>query len=156
VVNFGDDHEYWMRLALAQAKKARKLDEVPVGAVIVQDGKLISTGFNRPIGSCDPTAHAEIQAIRAASQALHNYRLPACSLYVTIEPCAMCVGAIIHARLKRVVFGAQEPKAGMVVSQQALLGGKHFNHSVEVITGVMAEECGALMQEFFQAKRLAK
>jgi tRNA(adenine34) deaminase len=155
-VNFSDDHEHWMRLALAQAKKARKLDEVPVGAVIVQDGKLVATGFNRPIGTCDPTAHAEIQAMRAAAQTLHNYRLPQCTLYVTIEPCAMCVGAIIHARLCRVVFGALEPKAGMVESQQQLLAAAHFNHSVEVVSGVLAQECGALIQEFFQVKRLAK
>lgn len=145
-----------MRLALAQAKKARKLDEVPVGAVIVQAGKLVATGFNRPIGTCDPTAHAEIQAMRAAAQTLHNYRLPQCTLYVTIEPCAMCVGAIIHARLCRVVFGALEPKAGMVESQQQLLAATHFNHSVEVVSGVLAQECAALMQEFFQVKRLAK
>ena len=155
-MNFGSDHEHWMRLALAQAKKARKLDEVPVGAVIVQEGKLVATGFNRPIGSCDPTAHAEIQAIRGAAQTLQNYRLPQCTLYVTIEPCAMCVGAIIHARLNCVVFGALEPKAGMVQSQQPLLSSEHFNHSVEVVSGVLADECGALMQEFFQAKRLAK
>jgi tRNA(Arg) A34 adenosine deaminase TadA len=155
-VNFGDDHEHWMRLALAQAKKARKLDEVPVGAVIVQAGKLVATGFNRPIGTCDPTAHAEIQAIRSASQALQNYRLPQCTLYVTIEPCAMCVGAIIHARIEGVVFGALEPKAGMVESQQKLLGAEHFNHGVAVLGGVLAKECGALMQEFFQTKRLAK
>ncbi len=155
-MNFDDDHEHWMRLALAQAKKARKLDEVPVGAVIVQAGKLVATGFNRPIGTCDPTAHAEIQAMRAAAQTLHNYRLPQCTLYVTIEPCAMCVGAIIHARLCRVVFGALEPKAGMVESQQQLLAATHFNHSVEVVSGVLAQECAALMQEFFQVKRLAK
>jgi len=155
-VNFGDDHEHWMRLALAQAKKARKLDEVPVGAVIVQEGKLVATGFNRPIGTCDPTAHAEIQAIRDASQTLQNYRLPQCTLYVTIEPCAMCVGAIIHSRLKTLVFGALEPKAGMVESQQKLLSSGHFNHEVDVVGGVLEDECGGLMQEFFQAKRLAK
>jgi tRNA(adenine34) deaminase len=155
-VNFGDDHEHWMRLALAQAKKARKLDEVPVGAVIVQGGKPIATGFNRPIGTCDPTAHAEIQAIRSASQGLQNYRLPVCTLYVSIEPWTMCVGAIIHARIERVVFGALEPKAGMVESQQQLLGAEYFNHTVEVLGGVLGDECGALMQEFFQAKRLAK
>ncbi len=155
-MDFDDNHEHWMRLALAQAKKARKLDEVPVGAVITQDGKLVATGFNRPIGTCDPTAHAEIQAIRGASQALQNYRLPECTLYVTIEPCAMCVGAIVHARIKRVVFGALEPKAGMVVSQQSLLAAEHFNHRVAVVNGVLSQECGALMQEFFQARRLAK
>ena len=155
-MNFGDDHEHWMRLALAQAKKARKLDEVPVGAVIVQEGKLVATGFNRPIGTCDPTAHAEIQAIRDASQTLQNYRLPQCTLYVTIEPCAMCVGAIIHSRLKTLVFGALEPKAGMVESQQKLLSSGHFNHEVDVVGGVLEDECGGLMQEFFQAKRLAK
>ena len=155
-MDFDENHEHWMRLALAQAKKARKLDEVPVGAVITQDGKLVATGFNRPIGACDPTAHAEIQAIRGASGALQNYRLPACTLYVTIEPCAMCVCAIVHARIKRVVFGALEPKAGMVVSQQELLGAEHFNHRVEVVNGVLADESGALMQEFFQARRLAK
>ncbi len=155
-MNFGDDHEHWMRLALAQAKKARKLNEVPVGAVVIHEGKLIATGFNKPIGNCDPTAHAEIQAIRAASQVLHNYRLPQCTLYVTIEPCAMCVGAIVHSRLSKLVFGAAEPKAGMVISQQQLLNAPHFNHRVEVVSGILEEQCSELMQEFFKSKRLAK
>lgn len=145
-----------MRLALAQAKKARKLNEVPVGAVVIHEGKLIATGFNKPIGNCDPTAHAEIQAIRAASQVLHNYRLPQCTLYVTIEPCAMCVGAIVHSRLSKLVFGAAEPKAGMVKSQQQLLNAPHFNHRVEVVSGILEEQCSELMQEFFKSKRLAK
>lgn len=146
-------HQHWMELALAQAKCAQGEDEVPVGAVIVRDGKLIGQGFNRPIGSCDPTAHAEIQAIRQAARSENNYRLSGSTLYVTIEPCAMCVGAIVHARVTTVVFGAREPKAGALLSQLELGSSVHFNHQIEIVEGVMADQCRMIMQAFFKSKR---
>lgn len=156
-----DDHSddstdrHWMRLALEQARLGAAAGEVPVGAVLVKDGELIATGFNQPIGRCDPTAHAEVVALRAAATALANYRLSDTTLYVTIEPCAMCAGALVHARIKRLVFGATEPRAGAVVSSLQVLAGEHLNHRVDVTGGVLAEECGAVMKTFFRDKRNA-
>lgn len=143
----------FMRAALNQAHNAWALGEVPVGAVLVQDGKLLATGFNQPIGNHDPTAHAEIQALRAASHAVGNYRLPGCTLYVTLEPCAMCVGAMLHARLARVVFGAFEPKTGAAGSVVNLFEQKQLNHQTLVTGGVLSEECGNLLREFFAERR---
>lgn len=146
-------HERWMVLALAEAERARQLDEVPVGAVVVRDGQLIGVGCNRPITSNDPTSHAEIQAIRQSCETENNYRLPGTTLYVTIEPCVMCVGAMVHARIDTVVFGAREPKAGALLSQMELGQAPHFNHELQVIEGVLAEDCKSIMQTFFKSKR---
>jgi tRNA(adenine34) deaminase len=150
---FSEADQKWMRLALEQAALAAQAGEVPVGAVLVKDGELIAAGFNQPIGRCDPTAHAEIVALRAAAQALENYRLPETTLYVTIEPCAMCAGALVHARIKRLVFGAVEPRAGAVVSSLRLLEGEQLNHRVEVESGLLGDECGAVMKAFFRNRR---
>lgn len=148
-----DNDQHWMQLALAQAQLAAAAGEVPVGAVLVRDGQLLGAGFNQPIGRCDPTAHAEIVALRAAAQQAANYRLPGATLYVTIEPCAMCAGALVHARVQRVVFGAPEPRAGAVVSAVQLLDGPQFNHRVAYSGGVLAEACAELMQRFFRDRR---
>jgi tRNA(adenine34) deaminase len=145
--------EYWMQLALEQAQLAAQAGEVPVGAVLVKDEQIIATGFNQPISGCDPTAHAEIVALRSAAQQLQNYRLPDTTLYVTIEPCAMCAGALVHSRVKRLVYGAVEPRAGAIISSQQLLAGPQFNHRIEVEGGVLAEQCGEIMQTFFREKR---
>jgi tRNA(adenine34) deaminase len=145
--------QYWMQLALEQAQQAAAAGEVPVGAVLVKNNELIATGFNQPISSCDPTAHAEIVALRAAAKQASNYRLPDTTLYVTIEPCAMCAGAMVHARVQRVVFGAAEPRAGAIVSTAQLLDQPQFNHRVLYNGGVLASECGALMQSFFRGRR---
>lgn len=145
--------EYWMQLALEQAQLAAANGEVPVGAVLVKDNELVASGFNQPIGACDPSAHAEIVVLRAAAKKLSNYRLPGATLYVTIEPCTMCVGALIHARVERVVFGAPEPRAGAVASAARLLEGAQFNHRIAVLGGVLAEQCGAMMQQFFRKRR---
>ncbi len=142
-----------MQLALALARTAEELGEVPVGAVVVCDGEIMGQGHNRPVSSKDPTAHAEIAALRQAAARVGNYRLPGSTLYVTIEPCAMCVGAMIHARVARLVFGAREPRAGAVVSRE-LLGEKSWlNHSIEVTEGVLADDCGTLLTEFFACRR---
>jgi tRNA(adenine34) deaminase len=146
-----DNH--WMQLALEQAQLAAANGEVPVGAVLVKDNELIASGFNQPISSCDPSAHAEIVVLRAAAKKLSNYRLPGTTLYVTIEPCTMCVGALIHARVERLVFGAPEPRAGAVISAARLLEGSQFNHRVAVQGGLLAEQCSAVMQQFFREKR---
>lgn len=151
-----DQDEQWMRLALEQADKAAQLGEVPVGAVIVLDERLIASGFNQPISRSDPTAHAEIQALRQACLVQENYRIPHSTLYVTIEPCTMCIGAIIHARVGRLVFGAREPKAGAVCSHSHILAGSHLNHQVDVVESVLEEDCRLKIQAFFRAKRLAK
>lgn len=143
----------WMQLALDQARLAAQAGEVPVGAILVKDNVLVAAGFNQPISSCDPTAHAEIVALRAAAQTLGNYRLPDTTLYVTIEPCAMCAGALVHARIARLVFGAPEPRAGAVVSSLQLLAGGQLNHRVEVDSGVLGDECGAIMKNFFRDRR---
>lgn len=146
-------HEHWMSRALELAKMAESRGEVPVGAVLVREESIVGEGFNQPISANDPTAHAEIVAIRHAAETLANYRLPGTTLYVTIEPCTMCVGALIHARVETLVFGAREPRAGSVVSQGKLLEANHYNHTVNVIEGVRSEQCGSLMQNFFRKQR---
>jgi tRNA(adenine34) deaminase len=143
----------YMRQAIAQAHNAWALGEVPVGAVVVKDGQVVATGFNQPIGTHDPTAHAEIMALRAAASILGNYRLPGCELYVTLEPCAMCSGAMMHARLARVVFGAPDPKTGACGSIVDLFSQQKLNHHTEVTAGVLADECSALLKEFFAERR---
>ena len=146
-----------MRQALALAEHAARRGEVPVGAVLVRDGgsgdELVGQGSNRVIGSSDPTAHAEINALRDAAARLGNYRLPGTTLYVTLEPCLMCAGALVHARVKRLVFGAREPRTGVVVSHARALESPAHNHRVEVSEGVLAEECASLMQRFFRERR---
>jgi tRNA(adenine34) deaminase len=145
--------ELLMRLALDQARNAWTLGEVPVGALVVKDGEVIATGFNQPIGTHDPTAHAEIMALRAAAAILGNYRLPGCELFVTLEPCAMCAGAMLHARLARVVYGAADPKTGAGGSIVNLFTQDQLNHHTELTGGVLASECGALLKEFFAERR---
>lgn len=142
-----------MRLALAAAKQASHLGEVPVGAVLVRDGELIATGFNRPIGQHDPSAHAEITALRAAAQSLANYRLPGCTLYVTLEPCVMCAGAMMHARLARVVYGAADPKTGACGSVVNLFAEEKLNHHTSITGGVLATECSTMLSDFFAERR---
>ncbi len=143
----------YMQLALAQARQAAEAGEVPVGAVLVRHGQVISTGSNKPINGHDPTAHAEMQALRSAAQAGGNYRLDECELFVTLEPCAMCAGAMLHARLKRVVFGAPDPKTGAAGSVIDLFAHPQLNHQTQVQGGVLAGECGAVLQDFFQQRR---
>jgi len=150
---FSSDDKQWMHEAIKLAEQAMIVDEVPVGAVMVLDNEVIGMGRNQPIASCDPTAHAEIVALRQAGNALQNYRLINSTLYVTLEPCAMCVGAMVHARIKRLVFGAIDPKAGAVQSVLNLLDNNLFNHKIEYVGGVLAEECGKLLTRFFRAKR---
>ena len=150
----GEDRDaHWMRAALALAEEAWRRGEVPVGAVVVADGKIVGRGFNAPIECHDPTAHAEIAALRDAAQALGNYRLPDCDLYVTLEPCAMCAGAIIQARIRRLVFGAADPKTGACGSVVDLLGESRLNHQTTATGGVLADECGALLKRFFSERR---
>lgn len=143
----------FMRMALAQAQKAQALGEIPVGAVVVKNGQVIGVGHNAPIASHDPSAHAEIVAMRAAAQALGNYRLDGCELFVTLEPCAMCAGAMLHARLARVVYGAQDPKTGAAGSALNLFSNTHINHHTAVVSGVLAPECSATLQAFFVERR---
>lgn len=145
-----------MRQAISQAHNAWALGEVPVGALVVKDGVVIATGFNQPIGTHDPTAHAEIMALRAAASILGNYRLPGCELYVTLEPCAMCAGAMMHSRLARVVFGASDPKTGTCGSIVNLFEQEKLNHHTELVGGVLADECGKLLKEFFADRRQAQ
>jgi len=145
--------EDFMRAALEQAHLAGRCGEVPVGAVVVCAGQIVGRGFNQPIGRHDPTAHAEVMALRDAGQRLGNYRLPGCELYVTLEPCAMCAGAIMHARLSRVVFGARDPKTGVAGSVIDLFQERRLNHHATIVGGVLAEECGALLSSFFAARR---
>ena len=146
--------EDWMRAALVLARQAAQHDEVPVGAVVVRDNQIVGRGFNQPIGRHDPTAHAEIMALRDAAQTLGNYRLPGCTLVVTVEPCTMCAGALVHARIERVIFGAKEPRAGAVCSSARVLDNPGLNHKVTVIEGVLEKECKALMSGFFQGRRI--
>jgi tRNA(adenine34) deaminase len=146
-------HEPFMRAALEQAREARRHDEVPVGAVVVLDGQVVGTGFNQPIRAADPTAHAEIVAIRDAARRAGNYRLTGAVLYVTVEPCLMCVGAMVHARIGTLVYGAPEPKAGAVHSTMRAHEHAALNHRVEVVGGVLEDECRAVMQDFFKEKR---
>lgn len=145
--------EEFMRAALEQARIAGSCDEVPVGAVVVLDGEIVGRGFNQPIGRNDPTAHAEVMALRDAGTRLGNYRLPGCELFVTLEPCAMCSGAIMHSRIARVVFGARDPKTGVAGSVIDLFGEPRLNHHATIAGGVLADECGSLLSGFFAARR---
>jgi tRNA(adenine34) deaminase len=148
--------ELFMQEALREAQRALALGEVPVGAVVVCDGKVIGRGCNRPLTTHDPTAHAEIIALREAGYGLGNYRLADCELYATIEPCAMCAGAITHARIKRLIYGAEDPKAGAVHSILQVLNHPRLNHHVDVTFGVLAAQCMDLLQTFFREKRKAE
>lgn len=148
--------EIFMREALVQADLADQANEVPVGAVVVVNGEIVGRGFNQPISSCDPSAHAEIQALRDAAGKLQNYRLVDAELFVTVEPCTMCAGAIIHSRIKRVVFGTSEPKAGAVCSQQQVFSESWVNHQPTYTKGVLAEECSAKVSAFFKRRRAEK
>jgi len=144
----------FMRLALREAARAARAGEVPVGAVLVgPGGELLARGHNRPVAGRDPTAHAEVVALRRAARRAGNYRLPGTTLYVTVEPCPMCAGAILHARVSRVVYGAPDPKAGAVRSLFALLGDRRLNHRAEVAGGVLERECAAALREFFRSRR---
>jgi tRNA(adenine34) deaminase len=145
--------EGWMAQALALARAAQARGEVPVGAIVVKDGAIVGRGGNAPVADHDPTAHAEIAALREAGRALGNYRLPGCDLYVTVEPCAMCAGAILHARIGRVVFGARDPKTGACGSVVDLFALPQLNHHATVTSGVLAGECGKLLSDFFGARR---
>lgn len=142
-----------MRLALAEAERARNAGEVPVGAIVLVDGRIVGSGFNQPITAVDPTAHAEVVAIRAAAQAIGNYRLTGALLYVTVEPCLMCVGAMIHARVAHVIYGASEPRAGALVSAARAHETPGLNHRLEVTGGVLEEDCRRMIQLFFAEKR---
>ncbi|MBL8416437.1 MAG: tRNA adenosine(34) deaminase TadA [Propionivibrio sp.] len=145
--------EFFMREALSQARAAECLGEVPVGAVVVREGVIVGRGFNSPIGESDPTAHAEIAALRDAARTLENYRLPGCELFVTLEPCAMCAGAILHARIARVIYGARDLKTGVHGSVVDLFAVERLNHHTEVVGGVLAEECSRLLSGFFAGRR---
>ena len=146
-------HEKWMKLALEQARLAQAMSEVPVGAVLVQDDQLIASAHNQPISNNDPTAHAEIQLLRAAGKQLNNYRFPDTTLYVTLEPCTMCLGAMIHARVSRIVFGAYDQKTGVCGSCTDLSTSQCFNHTIAIEGGVLANDCKQLLQEFFKKRR---
>ena len=143
----------FMQQALDQAKLAAAAGEVPVGAVLVRDSQVISTGFNQPITNSDPSAHAEMMALRAAAQSESNYRLPGTTLYVTLEPCTMCAGAMLHARVERVVFGASDPKTGAAGSVLNVFSEKQINHQTQVEGGIMGEECGQVLRDFFKERR---
>lgn len=149
----GADDERWMRAALAEARRAEELGEVPVGAVVVRQGEIVARGHNRNVIDHDPTAHAEVVALREAGRTLGNHRLSDCELFVTIEPCAMCAGAIVHARFQRLIYGAFDPKAGAVESVMQVVNQPQSNHRMEVDSGVLGAECAALIQEFFRRKR---
>ena len=148
-----DNDERWMRHALRLAERAREQGEVPVGAVLVKDNEIVAEGWNQPIAHHDPSAHAEMVALRTASQALKNYRLNGLTLYVTLEPCVMCAGAIIHARLSRLVFGADDAKAGAVRSVYDVIATPRLNHRLDWTGGVLADECGGVLSAFFKTKR---
>lgn len=147
------DDIFFMREAISLARAAECLGEVPVGAVVVRDGRIVGRGFNSPIGESDPTAHAEIAALRDAARNLGNYRLPGCELFVTLEPCAMCAGAMLHARLARVIYGARDPKTGVHGSIVDLFAVERLNHHTTVTGGVLSDECGALLSTFFAERR---
>ncbi len=147
------EDEQFMRIALEEAKRAEEEGDVPIGAVLVSERRVIGRGRNRPISLCDPTAHAEILSLREGAARVGNYRLPNSTLYVTIEPCAMCAGAILQARVRRLIFGAEDPKTGAVHSIYSLLEDERLNHRVEVISGVLVEECRDIMQRFFRERR---
>ena len=146
----------WMRVALEQAHLAQSKGEVPVGAVVVKNHQLLAVGHNEPIGACDPSAHAEIRAMRGAASRVHNYRLIGTTLYVTLEPCVMCLGAMIHARIERLVFATRDPRAGAVASAFALSEPGLFNHDLQWDEGVLQAECSSLLTDFFRQKRHAK
>lgn len=152
-MNFSARDEYWMREALQLAKAAAKAGEVPVGAILVQEDKLIASGHNCPISTVDPSAHAEMVVMRQAATTLNNYRLVNATLYVTLEPCLMCAGAMVHARVNRLVYGASDPRAGAVQSQAQVLDHVFLNHRVAHQGGVIAAECGAILSEFFRSRR---
>jgi tRNA(adenine34) deaminase len=154
LIKDGSDAKF-MTAAIALAGQASEADEVPVGAVVVKGGQVIGAGFNAPIGRHDPSAHAEIQAMRAAASALGNYRLAGCTLFVTLEPCAMCAGAIMHARIERLVFGAADPKTGACGSVVNLFAEARLNHHTVVEAGVMGQQCGELLTNFFRERRAA-
>ncbi|MDE0009373.1 MAG: tRNA adenosine(34) deaminase TadA [Gammaproteobacteria bacterium] len=147
------DHEHWMQVALTEARQAALAGEVPVGAVVVVAGREVGRGHNRPVSAGDPTSHAEMEALRDAARQTRNYRLPGATLYVTVEPCMMCAGALVHARVERLVFGTREPKAGAVRSAARVLDWEHLNHRVAVVEGVLAEDCRELMSSFFAHRR---
>jgi tRNA(adenine34) deaminase len=151
-----DGDEQFMRAALEQAAMAEGVGEVPVGAVIVKDGEIIARAHNRNLLDTDPSGHAEMIALRAAAQKMKNHRLGGCELFVTMEPCAMCAGAIVHARIARLVYGATDPKAGAVESVMQVVNHPKLNHRMEVKAGVLAEECGEIVRQFFRKKREAK
>ncbi|BFM49819.1 tRNA adenosine(34) deaminase TadA [Marinomonas sp. THO17] len=148
--------EEWMALAIKQAEQAASENEIPVGAILVLENEIIGQGYNSPISNCDPTAHAEIQAIRDACQKMGNYRLPGATLYVTLEPCSMCAGAIVHARIARVVYAATEPKSGIVESQGDFFQAEYLNHKVMASGGVLAEVASEQLTQFFQYRREQK
>jgi len=148
-----EEDSHFMMLALKEAEAAERAGEVPVGAVIVLDGKMVARGHNRTMDDCDPTAHAEVIALRQAAQKLANYRLTGATLYVTIEPCAMCAGAMIQARVARLVYGCEDPKGGAIVSCFEMADHPKLNHRMEVTRGVLAEDCARAVQAFFQKKR---
>jgi tRNA(adenine34) deaminase len=152
-MTWSDDDTRFMKAALAEAKIAANADEVPVGAVLVRSGEIVARGLNRPVQDNDPTAHAEVMAIRAAATEERNYRLADSTLYVTLEPCPMCVGAMLHARIGRLVFGAYDPKAGAAGSVIDLCDDRRFNHRIEVNGGLLEEQCAALLQDFFAKRR---
>ena len=145
--------EKWMNLALEQAVKAEKEGEVPVGAILVKDGLVVARAHNQPISTNDATAHAEIQLLRAAGEELNNYRLNGTSLYVTLEPCAMCLGAMMHARVERIVYGAHDPKTGVCGSSENLIDANCFNHKIDLVSGVLENECKQLLKNFFISRR---
>lgn len=153
MINFTERDQYWMRHAISLAKKAEQQHEVPVGAVLTLNDNLIAEGWNQSIQLNDPTAHAEIMALRVAGKEVQNYRLMDAVLYVTLEPCSMCVGAMVHARVKRVVYGAHDPKAGAVLGAFKLAGAPHFNHKVTYQGGLLATECGQMLTAFFRERR---
>lgn len=155
VVNEYSD-EYWMRQALSLAQRAQEEGEVPVGALLVLDNQVIGEGWNRPIGRHDPTAHAEIMALRQGGAVLQNYRLLNATLYVTLEPCVMCAGAMVHSRIRRLVYGAADEKTGAVGSLVDILRHPGMNHQVEIVSGVLAEECAATLSNFFRMRREQK
>lgn len=148
--------EFWMRHALTLARRAWKEGEVPVGAVLVHEGRVIGEGWNRPIGHHDPTAHAEIMAIRQGGKILENYRLLNTTLYVTLEPCVMCAGAMVHSRIGRLVFGARDVKTGAAGSLLDVLGHPSMNHQVQIDEGILAEACAAMLSDFFRHRRAEK
>lgn len=150
---FTERDHFWMQHAIELAKTAENLQEVPVGAVLVLDDKIIGEGYNRPITSCDPSAHAEMIALRAGAHAINNYRILNTTLYVTLEPCIMCIGALVHARVKRVIFGAFDPKGGAVESVFQFGNTDKLNHRIEYQGGLLAERCGKLLSDFFRARR---